>query len=203
MYYETTILRWKRISVHTTILIRERIEKLQTGNMRATIAGDIDWDPIYELKCKKQACAIQWCLSRKNYQEKKCQAELDAYKNCCAKAKEDLLRKQPQSSSWTPHNAQPTIYCIDAHCIYVCKLWLILPMHTTWKIMMIDRIAIGGGLGVVTCPRLGRGWFLILRNDRSRFGVTVDSTSNQVHEPHEIGIYKNDASIEWYIVQIR
>lgn len=39
-----------------------------------------------QIQCKKEACAIQWCLSRHNYQEKKCAHAISQWKQCCAKA---------------------------------------------------------------------------------------------------------------------
>ena len=32
--------------------------------------------------CSKQACDIQWCLARRNYQEKHCQHVIDRWKKC-------------------------------------------------------------------------------------------------------------------------
>ena len=42
---------------------------------------------ICQKECKKEACAIQWCLSRNNYQEKKCQHALTQWKSCCERVK--------------------------------------------------------------------------------------------------------------------
>jgi len=38
-----------------------------------------------EKNCTKQACAIQWCLARRNHSEKACKAFIDDYDNCVAK----------------------------------------------------------------------------------------------------------------------
>jgi hypothetical protein len=40
-----------------------------------------------QLNCTKQACAIQWCLSRRNHQEEACRDYIDAWKKCCDKAR--------------------------------------------------------------------------------------------------------------------
>lgn len=36
-----------------------------------------------EQPCKKQACAIQFCLQRRNYQESKCVDVIQRYYDCC------------------------------------------------------------------------------------------------------------------------
>lgn len=38
--------------------------------------------PAEENACKKQACAIQWCLARRNYKENLCQAYIDEWNRC-------------------------------------------------------------------------------------------------------------------------
>ena len=43
--------------------------------------------PVEQSACKKEACNIQWCLAKRNHQEKYCMAYIDAWKDCCAKAK--------------------------------------------------------------------------------------------------------------------
>ncbi|UIZ29569.1 hypothetical protein KXD40_002996 [Peronospora effusa] len=43
---------------------------------------------LCERVCKKQACAIQFCLQRHDYQESKCAAVIKQYYNCCAAAME-------------------------------------------------------------------------------------------------------------------
>lgn len=36
-----------------------------------------------EAPCKKQACAIQFCLQRRNYQESRCADVIQRYYECC------------------------------------------------------------------------------------------------------------------------
>ena len=38
--------------------------------------------------CKKLACDIQWCLSRSNYQQHKCENFVQKWNECCERAKE-------------------------------------------------------------------------------------------------------------------
>jgi hypothetical protein len=38
------------------------------------------------LRCQKFACAIEWCLSRRNYNEEACKDYIDAWKKCHDKA---------------------------------------------------------------------------------------------------------------------
>uniref|UniRef100_K3WUV0 Cx9C motif-containing protein 4, mitochondrial n=1 Tax=Globisporangium ultimum (strain ATCC 200006 / CBS 805.95 / DAOM BR144) TaxID=431595 RepID=K3WUV0_GLOUD len=42
---------------------------------------------ICERLCRKQACAIQFCLQRSGYQERKCAAVIQQYHDCCETAK--------------------------------------------------------------------------------------------------------------------
>ena len=42
---------------------------------------------VCQIHCKKQACAIQWCLSRNNYQEPKCTFVINQYESCCIKVR--------------------------------------------------------------------------------------------------------------------
>jgi hypothetical protein len=42
-----------------------------------------DSAPAEQRKCAKQACAIQWCLAKRNHKENLCQAYIDEWKNCC------------------------------------------------------------------------------------------------------------------------
>lgn len=46
--------------------------------------------------CHPLACAIQTCLANHQYQESRCRAELDAYKQCVERVKE-ARRTQSQS----------------------------------------------------------------------------------------------------------
>lgn len=38
-------------------------------------------------KCAKQACAIQWCLAKRDHKEHLCQNYIDEWKDCCEKAR--------------------------------------------------------------------------------------------------------------------
>lgn len=49
--------------------------------------------PIEQIKCKKEACNIQWCLARRNHQEKYCLDFIKAWKECCEKAKLNEARR--------------------------------------------------------------------------------------------------------------
>mmetsp|Transcript_19848 Transcript_19848/g.50873 ORF Transcript_19848/g.50873 Transcript_19848/m.50873 type:complete len:80 (+) Transcript_19848:298-537(+) len=42
---------------------------------------------ICQVKCKKQNADIQWCLSRNNYQQQKCQDFVDNWTHCCMHAR--------------------------------------------------------------------------------------------------------------------
>ena len=43
--------------------------------------------PVEQTACKKEACAIQWCLARRNHQEKYCLDYIAAWKECCERAR--------------------------------------------------------------------------------------------------------------------
>ncbi|ETV74654.1 hypothetical protein H257_10782 [Aphanomyces astaci] len=62
---------------------------------------NVNWDMVYQRACRQKACAIQMCLSRHKYQESKCQAEIDAYKACCTKARgrDEASRQQRHDAS--------------------------------------------------------------------------------------------------------
>lgn len=62
-----------------------------------------------EKLCKKHACRIQRCLSRSNYQEKRCSLELEAYRKCCKRVLEHAkatanpsVISRPAYTSYTP-----------------------------------------------------------------------------------------------------
>ena len=42
---------------------------------------------VEQKKCAKQACAIQWCLAKRNHKEIFCQAYIDEWKHCCEQAR--------------------------------------------------------------------------------------------------------------------
>mmetsp|Transcript_17280 Transcript_17280/g.23803 ORF Transcript_17280/g.23803 Transcript_17280/m.23803 type:complete len:83 (+) Transcript_17280:135-383(+) len=43
--------------------------------------------PPEQKHCAKQACAIQWCLARRNHKEHLCQNYIDDWKRCCEEAR--------------------------------------------------------------------------------------------------------------------
>ena len=49
--------------------------------------------PVEQKACKKEACAIQWCLARRNHQERYCQAFIQAWEDCCATAKKQEAQR--------------------------------------------------------------------------------------------------------------
>ena len=44
--------------------------------------------PIEQKACAKQACAIQWCLARRNHSEVLCKAFIEDWENCCKRVRE-------------------------------------------------------------------------------------------------------------------
>lgn len=60
----------------------------------SSAAGDgVDVD-VCERLCKKQACAIQFCLQRSGYQERKCADAIARYFDCCEAAKRSQQQQQ-------------------------------------------------------------------------------------------------------------
>ncbi|KAE8994074.1 hypothetical protein PF011_g16875 [Phytophthora fragariae] len=49
---------------------------------------------LCERVCKKQVCAIQFCLQRRNYQESKCADVIKRYYDCCATATEAMQKAE-------------------------------------------------------------------------------------------------------------
>jgi len=41
--------------------------------------------PAEQRLCAKQACAIQWCLAKRDHKEHLCKAYREAWEDCCAK----------------------------------------------------------------------------------------------------------------------
>ena len=41
--------------------------------------------------CKKEACAIQWCLAKRNHKEEYCKDFIAAWKACCERAKASVV----------------------------------------------------------------------------------------------------------------
>jgi len=51
--------------------------------------------------CQKEACNIQWCLARRNHDQKKCQEFVDAWKAC-----EERMKAQADADAAGGANAQ-------------------------------------------------------------------------------------------------
>ena len=56
-----------------------------TGKGRRQAQSD-DAPPEQKL-CASQACAIQWCLAKRDHKEHLCQAIIDDWKACCDKVR--------------------------------------------------------------------------------------------------------------------
>eukprot|EP00804_Cyclotella_cryptica_P000882 CCRYP_001121-RA/>CCRYP_001121-RA protein AED:0.08 eAED:-0.10 QI:0/-1/0/1/-1/0/1/0/76 len=56
-----------------------------TGKGRRQAQKD-DAPPEQKL-CAKQACAIQWCLAKRDHKEHLCKAVIDEWKECCEKVR--------------------------------------------------------------------------------------------------------------------
>lgn len=54
---------------------------------------------VCETQCKKAACAIQFCLQQRNYQESRCAAVIARYYDCCEAAKRVQQQQQRSGSS--------------------------------------------------------------------------------------------------------
>ena len=55
---------------------------------------DTELDIIVESKCKKQACAFQYCLVKYNHDRDpigRCQSHYQAYEDCAANVRENLV----------------------------------------------------------------------------------------------------------------
>lgn len=50
-----------------------------------------DSKPPEQRWCKKEACEIQYCLARANYQEDKCRHIIEAWEKCAEKARKGEL----------------------------------------------------------------------------------------------------------------
>ena len=71
------------------------------GGAEKRLQADAD---VCQVVCKKEACAIQWCLARWNYDEKKCKPVVDTWDTCCKVARELERARQAggQSASKEP-----------------------------------------------------------------------------------------------------
>ena len=56
-----------------------------TGKGRRSAQADAA--PAEQKLCAKQACAIQWCLAKRNHKEHLCTVYIDEWKNCCKKVR--------------------------------------------------------------------------------------------------------------------
>jgi hypothetical protein len=57
-----------------------------------------------EAACKKQACAIQFCLQRRNYQESRCADVIRGYYDCCRSVTRaaEAMREAPREPDRSP-----------------------------------------------------------------------------------------------------
>jgi hypothetical protein len=46
-----------------------------------------DSAPPEQKLCAKQACAIQWCLAKRDHKEHLCKAVIDEWQDCCEKVR--------------------------------------------------------------------------------------------------------------------
>jgi hypothetical protein len=49
--------------------------------------------PIEQKLCKKEACAIQWCLAKRNHKEEYCKDFIAAWRACCDRAKASIVKR--------------------------------------------------------------------------------------------------------------
>ncbi|KAG2935539.1 hypothetical protein PC119_g134 [Phytophthora cactorum] len=89
----------KMADVQFTYELQRRL--LHAGIDKYPVGGTLKMATEKELcerVCKKQACAIQFCLQRRNYQESKCAEVIKRYYDCCAAAKEAEQKTRTTSS---------------------------------------------------------------------------------------------------------
>ncbi|KAL7562662.1 hypothetical protein ACA910_002865 [Epithemia clementina (nom. ined.)] len=53
---------------------------------------------IIESSCKKQACAIQTCLSRQEFMQDRCQHVIDVYDDCSKRALQNAVASKKQEN---------------------------------------------------------------------------------------------------------
>jgi Mature-T-Cell Proliferation I type len=58
--------------------------------------------PIEQIKCKKEACAIQYCFKRHSFSEDKCRSVILEWQTCAARAR----RKQQEEKQQQQQNHQ-------------------------------------------------------------------------------------------------
>jgi hypothetical protein len=56
--------------------------------------------------CKKIACEIQWCLSKNNHNQTKCELYVNSWKDCCTRAKESLQTEKDAKETCTTNNGK-------------------------------------------------------------------------------------------------
>jgi Mature-T-Cell Proliferation I type len=52
--------------------------------------------PIEQIKCKKEACAIQYCFKRHDFSEEKCKSFWEEWQACAARARRKHQQEQEQ-----------------------------------------------------------------------------------------------------------
>ena len=66
----------------TTAFVYKGAGKKQNANAHACQKDKV---------CQRLACDIQYCLARNNYQEKRCERHIEAWKKCCERVNRGLL----------------------------------------------------------------------------------------------------------------
>jgi hypothetical protein len=51
---------------------------------------------ICSIKCREQACDIQWCLQNNNHQQSRCEHVIRKWKDCCDAAKSQQKVVKPK-----------------------------------------------------------------------------------------------------------
>lgn len=73
----------------------ERMVFVYTGKGRRSAQKDDA--PPEQKACAKQACAIQWCLAKRDHKEHLCRAVIDEWKECCEKVRGTVDRGDVES----------------------------------------------------------------------------------------------------------
>lgn len=77
-------------------LLSHKQQKAAEAAQMHNNGSDTDVDGVCERVCKKQACAIQFCLQQRSYQEHRCADVIKRYYDCCDAAKRALQQQAPQ-----------------------------------------------------------------------------------------------------------
>lgn len=67
-----------------------------------------DQKPPEQRWCRQEACEIQRCLARKNYQEDQCQHKIEAWEKCAEEARQrEQGEDEEQEKDELQHNGKP------------------------------------------------------------------------------------------------